>query len=203
MNIIMKELPSFRNQVFLIKYNHKYSIIKKYRNEINMTTELLVLTYLKNQNISVPRIKNVTYSTIILEYLDGETINSLVEKLVISDWIDALALWFSSLHNLKTNDKSLLKKDVNLKNFIYHQNKVYGLDFEEIAYGCYLEDLALVVYYILTNKPELTLEKKLMVKRFLIAYQFYSGSKIDKLTNHLKKAKRSVDNWRRLYRKKE
>ena len=58
-----------------------------------------------------------------MEYIEGDLINDLVERLDTGVWIDKLALWFSQLHKISKNSNTLLKGDVNLRNFIYSKVK--------------------------------------------------------------------------------
>jgi hypothetical protein len=47
----------------------------------------------------------------------------------------------------------MLKSDNNLRNFIYANNTVYGLDFEDCSWGFIEEDIGQVCAYILANRP--------------------------------------------------
>lgn len=56
--------------------------------------------------------------------------------------VDSLCEWFDSFYRAlqKSFHKKIVMKDVNLRNFIFREGKIYGIDFEEAGEGCPEED---------------------------------------------------------------
>lgn len=61
---------------------------------------------------------------------------------------------------------NLLKNDSNLRNFIFSNQQIYGLDFEEMSYGDPMADIGDICFFLLTNSPSFTEAKKLCLKDF-------------------------------------
>lgn len=181
---ILERLVSKRNQVYKVllhkNRNSQLAIMKKYSpSNLNLLEiEYKNITMLKESGILVPKIIHKNCNSLIMEYIEGELVVDLVDRLDTGDWIDKLALWMSELHKLSRGNSSLLKKDVNLRNFIYKDGQIYGLDFEEIVHGDGRIDLGNICFFILTNEPAYENEKHIMVKQFLQSYEKYSNKKL-------------------------
>lgn len=138
---ILEKLVSKRNQVYKVMLhentNSRLAILKKYSrdNLESLNIEYENMQMLKQSDIVIPEIIYKDKDSLIMEYIQGELVVDLVERLDIGNWIDELALWTAKLHGVLEGDNKLLKLDVNLRNFIYSNDKIYGLDFEEIDYG--------------------------------------------------------------------
>lgn len=188
-------LPSRRNKVYKVKLNipgeNKFGILKIFqgtRGAITMKNECDIISMLTEKGISVPKIIETADNYILYEYISGILVSHLAETLNLGKWIEDLALWYVKLHEIKNPKGSFLKGDANLRNFIYFKNQIYGLDFEEWSFGDVREDLAEICFFLLTDNPKLTREKDIMVRRFLTAYERYSGSKIVDISKFILKS---------------
>lgn len=203
MNIkILSRLYSKRNQVYKIMLEiegkSQPAIMKIYSGKDNLPeAEYWNMKMLYDYGINVPRIICKDNNRLIMEYIDGDLVNDLVERLDTGEWIDKLALWFSQLHKISKDSDTLLKGDVNLRNFIYSNGEIYGLDFEEIRWGDVRTDLADVCFFMLTNTPSFTKEKHIMLRRFLQCYENYSGSKLEKMGRFLRNSKNEAKKRRK------
>lgn len=203
MNIkILSRLYSKRNQVYKIMLEiegkSQPAIMKIYSGKDNLPeAEYRNMKMLYDYGINVPRIICKDNNRLIMEYIDGDLVNDLVERLDTGEWIDKLALWFSQLHKISKDSDTLLKGDVNLRNFIYSNGEIYGLDFEEIRWGDVRTDLADVCFFMLTNTPSFTKEKHIMLRRFLQCYENYSGSKLEKMGRFLRNSKNEAKKRRK------
>jgi len=203
MNIkILSRLYSKRNQVYKIMLEiegkSQPAIMKIYSGKDNLPeAEYRNMKMLYDYGINVPRIICKDNNRLIMEYIDGDLVNDLVERLDTGEWIDKLALWFSQLHKISKDSDTLLKGDVNLRNFIYSNGEIYGLDFEEIRWGDVRIDLADVCFFMLTNTPSFTKEKHIMLRRFLQCYENYSGSKLEKMGRFLRNSKNEAKKRRK------
>jgi len=105
------------------------------------------------------------------------------------------------LHKITSSEGSFLKKDCNLKNFIYSNGKIYGLDFEDEKYGDPREDIGELCFFILTSHLSLTHEKIVMYKRFVNAYKKYSGLKLHNIDHFILKSAERARIRRKKYSK--
>lgn len=188
--VIVKNIPEEEVAVMgdydnSIMEKSDFFIMKKYSDKELMEKEYKNIKMLENMSIPVPAIAFKTHESLFLEYIQGRLVGDLVEREDQGDWIDQLALWMAKLHKIKYKDESLLKIDVNLRNFIYSGNKIYGLDFEEFGYGDPRRDLANICFFILTNRPSFTAAKHRIMRRFLESYERYSGIKLAKMGKYL------------------
>lgn len=187
---ILERFYSKRNQVYKIRYNdgsNKLAVMKKYNsnNHKLLETEYENMKKLMDHGISIPRVIYKDNCCLITEYVQGNLVNDLVEMLDMGDWIDKLALWMANLHRIPGFKGNLLKGDVNLRNFIYSQCSIFGLDFEELDYGDPRKDLANICFFILTNEPSFIKEKHVMVRSFIHSYEKYSGNKLEDMGRYL------------------
>lgn len=188
---VLEKLVSKRNQVYKVRLHEstdiKLAIMKKYSldNLKLLDTEYENMQMLQEHGILIPKIIHKSSDNLIMEYIQGDLVTDMVEKLDTGDWIDGLALWMVNLHKISNEAGSLLKMDVNLRNFIYSNGKVYGLDFEEMDYGDPRTDLANICFFILTNKPSFTKGKHMIMRRFLKSYEKHSSLKLTDMGRYL------------------
>jgi tRNA A-37 threonylcarbamoyl transferase component Bud32 len=192
---ILEKLVSKRNQVYLIKLcestDRKYAIMKKYslNNQKFLEEEYENMQMLQEHGILIPGMIYKSSESLIMEYIQGELVADLLERLDIGDWVDGLASWMAKLHKLADGKSSLLKTDVNLRNFIYSEGQIYGLDFEKVSYGDIRIDLGNICFFILTNTPSFTKEKHIIMRRFLQSYEKHSGIELKDMGRYLLKSK--------------
>lgn len=177
----------------------EYLIMKKYGRKETLELEYNNIKFLEGMSIPVPKIIMKTRDSLFLEYKQGILVDDSVEQESMGSWIEELALWMAKLHRIKNKDESLLKIDVNLRNFIYSDNIIYGLDFEEFGYGDPRRDLANICFFILTNRPCFTRRKHLIMRRFLESYERHSGMKLTEMGRFLRLSKKE-SKIRRNYR---
>ncbi len=172
----------------------KIAIMKKYNFDSMsiLEKEYANIKALQKFGIFIPKILYKSHDSLFLEYIQGELIGDLVEKQIIGDWIDKFALWMVNFHNISSKTGNLLKMDVNLRNFIYSNGEVYGLDFEEIGFGDARIDLGNICFFILTNKPSFTKEKHIIMRRFLKSYEKHSGLKLKEMGKYLLLSKKEA-----------
>lgn len=188
---IIERLISKRNQVYLIKLHEggksRLAILKKYSldNLRFLDAEYENMQMLKSSGIPIPEIIYKDRDSLIMEYIQGELVVDLVERLQIGDWIDEFALWMTRLHEVSRRNSNLLKKDVNLRNFIYSNGQIYGLDFEEIGYGDVRIDLGNICFFILTNEPSFKKEKYIIMRQFLQSYEKHSNKELKEMDSFL------------------
>ena len=202
---VLRRFTSKRNQVYLIriKEDNRIAILKKYSSE---NLKLLDIEYeniimLRASGILVPEILHKSEDSLIMEYIQGELVVDLVERLEIGDWIDKFALWMTKFHEIKKGEASLLKKDVNLRNFVYSNGSIYGLDFEELEYGDARFDLGNICFFILTDEPSYKREKYTIMNQFLECYEKHSKKKLKEIDSYLLLAETEAKKRRAIYNK--
>lgn len=184
---VLDRFKSKRNQVYLVRLRDgsesRLAVMKQYSMECKsiLETEFETMQRLKEQGILIPEILEKSGDSLIMEYIQGELAVNLVERLDTGGWIDELALWMAKLHKIAKGNSSFLKRDVNLRNFIYSNGKIYGLDFESADYGDRRTDMGNLCFFILTNTPSFKREKYVMTRRLLQSYEKYSGVELEEM----------------------
>ncbi|MEN4018971.1 MAG: hypothetical protein PQ975_11730 [Methanobacterium sp.] len=200
---ILRIFESRRNNVYKVKFRETSlpAVMKVYSKKNNLLNEYKNLKKLSKAGLNVPELLFKSESCLILEHIPGNLVNDLTERQDLGSWIEELANWMTKLHQIKRNKKSLLKSDSNLRNFIFKGRDIYGLDFEEMRYGDPREDLADICFFLLTNFPSFTNQKKIMIERFLDAYKKYGDTKLDNMEYFISKSAEEIMERRRNHRK--
>lgn len=185
---IIERMPSKRNKVYTVRIQKSDSdmlaVMKIYsgiRKEEKCTREYENLLFLQSHALDVPRVIHREADRLFLQYIPGSTVGELVDSLDTGPWIEKLALWMTTLHKIRNCQGAFLKSDCNLRNFIFYNNKIYGIDFEETSWGDPRTDLADICFFILTNVPSFTPEKKMIMRKFLSVYECYSGQELKEM----------------------
>ena len=168
------KLRSKRNNVFRIVEDEGIYILKKFENHENYIREKEVLSILKKAGINVPSIIKAEENYLYLEdlgevnflewYEEQEKNNALNISMVYE-----LCSWFKDFYSavFEFYKKQFILYDVNFKNFIICDNKVYGIDFEQVKPGHIEEDAGRLVAFGLTYNPSMT-EWKMDFRNILI-----------------------------------
>lgn len=188
---IVERFHSKRNRVSLVRLHEaagsRLAVFKEYgsRGRELLESEYENIMKLRAFGIPVPRILSKTEAGILMEYIEGQLVTELAERLDTGEWVDSLALWMAKLHSICEGKGSLLKGDVNLRNFIYSGGQIYGLDFETTDNGDPRTDLANLCFFLLTNFPSYRREKHLMLRRLLKSYEKHRGIKLESMGRFL------------------
>lgn len=171
---INEKFYSKNNDVYFIKAYREGNIpwnlaVKFYkRSRYSFNKEVDLLRHLREYEVMVPDIYFTSNNLIIMEYIAGEImldrILSLEESEVtcsseeVYQTINQLAQWLLSFYQAmrKWKKRLYVKEDVNLRNFIYSQGKIYGIDFENTHPGVIEADVGKLCAFLLTYTPEFT-----------------------------------------------
>lgn len=168
------KLRSKRNNVFRIVEDEGTYILKEFENHENYIREKEVLSILKKAGINVPSIIKAEENYLYLEdlgevnflewYEEQEKNNALDISMVYN-----LCSWFKDFYSavFEFYKKQFILYDVNFKNFIICDNKVYGIDFEQVRPGHIEEDAGRLSAFALTYNPSMT-EWKMDFRNILI-----------------------------------
>lgn len=179
------ELNSRKNSVFDLVFEKKplnvpkEFIIKIFKTK-NIVSENNILIRLKNQNFHVPSVLFLKKPYLILEKVQGvnlcdfinnnlqgldqlDDLNLEVKNKVVYS-IEKLAIWLAQLHEKnitrKPNSEGIFvlnKGDTRLRDFImnFHEDILFGVDFEDAYEGNHMDDLAWVCCSLLDTSPGL------------------------------------------------
>jgi len=170
---------SKKNQVALIDC----AIKKTFANQESFEREVQFYQLLQvNQSLKIPKMiaVNMDLGILKLEYLPGFLVQDLVEKyedqsdtLSCSHLMIELMKWILTFHrDPNICAQGLALQDVNLRNFIWYDQQIYGIDFEDIAAGSLADDLSKLIAMYLSSRPENTAFKHAVVQ---MLYQWLSN----------------------------
>ena len=168
------KLRSKRNNVFRIVEDEGTYILKKFENHENYIREKEVLSILKKAGINVPSIIKAEENYLYLEDLGEVNFLEWYEEQEKNNALDIsmvyeLCSWFKDFYSavFEFYKKQFILYDVNFKNFIICDNKVYGIDFEQVKPGHIEEDAGRLSAFALTYNPSMT-EWKMDFRNILI-----------------------------------
>ena len=168
------KLRSKRNNVFRIVEDEGTYILKKFENHENYIREKEVLSILKKAGVNVPSIIKAEENYLYLEDLGEVNFLEWYEEQEKNNALDIsmvyeLCSWFKDFYSavFEFYKKQFILYDVNFKNFIICDNKVYGIDFEQVKPGHIEEDAGRLSAFALTYNPSMT-EWKMDFRNILI-----------------------------------
>ncbi|MCL0069135.1 hypothetical protein M1N85_00220 [Dehalococcoidia bacterium] len=175
--ILEERLNSKKNLVHKVRCmqsggDEKIVIVKAYKDPTgSMQKELGMLLGLARKGLAVPEVYHVGENAIIMEYLAGSNLLDIIylrEELAKSgkgydsqaDWqlIGDVFYWLRGFYKLakEVTGREIIFGDVNLRNFIMVNGKVYGLDFEDYCEGQPEKDAGRFCAFVLTYNPAFT-----------------------------------------------
>ena len=161
-----ERLPSRRNEVYKITGTQPTKptlniLLAKLYHQPGIAHETSVLKTAQEHQIPVPHIIGTTSDVLVLEYITGPNLCDLITENPDPKYGQLLASWLAKYHNaFRRNDtQTLIKGDTRIRNFLYHNDHLVGVDFEESHIGPYFEDLAVACASILDTDPLFTKEK--------------------------------------------
>ncbi len=179
---VIKKFKSKKNEVFLMRpavglsreIEQDLVVLKRFNT--NYEKEAYWLSLLREHGIRVPEIIFHGENYLILNYLSGETLCAYLERQEklgmeiqgLTPILKQFYQWLQSFYQVAQSLNNCILGDVNLKNFILHQNgQIYGIDFEECTPGEIEMDVGKICAFVLTYFPEYTTWKEALVKRLM------------------------------------
>ena len=155
------KLYSKRNSVYRVFNNNKSYIVKKFNNIDSMLIEAEILDILNQNKVWVPKLIDVSNDEVTLEDLGDTTFLDWIEKeeksLSVSyhKMIIKLLGFFQKFYKATSDfyGKQYIMNDINLRNFLINNNKIYGIDFELCEEGKIETDIGKMIAYIITYDP--------------------------------------------------
>ncbi|HBH13693.1 MAG: hypothetical protein XD91_0065 [Clostridiales bacterium 38_11] len=190
---ILKKFYSKKNLVYLLEDGQTIAVYKLFSDSGNYLKEKKYYRMFQSTNLAVPMMlahKNENNS-ILLEYLQGETVLDLMEQheknLNYNEALNLLTgvfIWIKDFHELKDIKSNKLSfYDLNLRNFILRNSTVYGVDFESIREGDLLSDTAkLIGMYLNYDKKYSAFKNKTIsdFKNFIVENHCFNMENLEK-----------------------
>lgn len=188
-----KILKAQKNFVILITLNNpklfpKEIVVKKISSKnFKIEYENLISNY--QNGILVPKILAYRKPYIIMERIEGlnlcDILNEDLENmmgngsyLTKKEIFEKLADWLKYYHETnivaETGDQILVrnKGDLRLKNFIFHEKEIYGIDFENVHEGIPENDIAEIIISIITTSPGDIFQNESLEFKLNLIYDF-------------------------------
>ncbi len=176
--LILKACESKRNQVHVVKgMDESLYVLKRMQDENSRKQEIKFLQLLRDNGVAVPCIIETCGEYILLEYLEGETYLEKYEELEadiasekeIAGLIHMLLDWIEQFYQVtkKYYNKQIIIQDINFRNFIVDQDRIYGVDFELCKEGDIVGELGKIVAFAFLYEPIGTLWKQRFVDCFI------------------------------------
>ncbi|MFX1367228.1 MAG: hypothetical protein ACFFAY_01325, partial [Promethearchaeota archaeon] len=145
----------------------KMFIADRFHNELDK------LRLSRKSGLAVPDIIDARAGVILMTFIPGETLVDKINQTFDPALVDALANWYYNYHSIH----AMIKGDPRLRNFIWSDNKLFGLDFEESRVGHWMLDIAGIAASLLDTKPVFDVRKQILSWRFLEKYLEHRGGK--------------------------
>jgi predicted Ser/Thr protein kinase len=178
--ILNREYASKKNTVALITVNDEIQIVKWFASDKRkeMEKEINILENAPN-TLNVPTIIDIDkkHHLIFMNYIKGENLINIIHDSKISFQIKnqlmkILAEWFALFHKVMKKEKIFqLRGDAHIRNFIFSNHKIWGVDFEEATKGNPSKDIAELCVSILLTDPMFTNRKISWCQIFIEYYK--------------------------------
>ncbi len=149
-------VPSKRNRVWIAETDVRPVVVKQSLSGRagNEFEELLVA---RKVGIDVPYPLFMDGDYLILEYVQGDTCDTMINHLFSSEVVEKIGIWLAKFHE-KMSSRGLkrIRGDSVLSNFVFSEGRVFGLDFEDSGPGDPLDDLGQIAASILGSEPFFT-----------------------------------------------
>lgn len=168
------KLISKRNKVYRIVEDQGSYILKRFENHENYLREKEILSILKKAGVRVPTIIKAQDDYLHLEDLgqvnfldwyEKEEKNKTLDLSMAYELLGWLKDFYSALFDFY--GEQLILYDINFKNFILVDDKIYGIDFEQVQPGNIEEDAGRLTAFALTYDPSMTGWKKNFRNKFI------------------------------------
>ncbi|MBR4035142.1 MAG: NTP transferase domain-containing protein, partial [Oscillospiraceae bacterium] len=111
---------------------NSYNVDKTHHSVIACDKEKQLLYLLQGHNIC-PEILDCNGNNIVISLIKGNTLSEIIDSNNnLTDIFEKVADFITQFNSLTNN---IVLDDINLKNFILSENRIYGIDFEKWHYG--------------------------------------------------------------------
>lgn len=202
------KLISKRNKVYRVDEGEGTYILKTFKLKEDFLREKELLSLLKSAGVNVPSIIKWEKNSLYLEDLGKETFLHWYEGAEKQDTLDLsviyeLSAWLKGFYKAAGEfyNEGITLHDVNFRNFIIVDNKIYGIDFEETKKGKVWEDAGKLLAYGLTYDPPMTEWKVNFRNKFIDILSKVLNIEKDKIREEEKKELKAIEKRRKDRRK--
>jgi tRNA A-37 threonylcarbamoyl transferase component Bud32 len=185
---LVRKFPSRKNSVYLVRRDGESFILKVFSSD-RSDHEYRVLRDAYDAGIPVPRPVEHKGRSILMQYIEGRTVNDLVDEGAGPEPVLGVASWLARFHSqfIRDDGEVLLKSDAIFKNFIV-ADRIYGIDFELSRPGRPEEDVGEAISFLLDTNPMFTEDKYRLAFAFINRYQDESGIILQDIENSIAKS---------------
>ena len=143
--------------------------------------ELPILKSSWEKALAVPKVIKAENGVILMDFISGNLLVDSLNRTFEPELVDMLAKWYYNYHSAH----DMIKGDPRLRNFIHHNGRIYGVDFEESRSDDWMLDIGGTVASLLDTNPIFDPRKRQLCWRFLEKYLTFTGqSRTDKIDQH-------------------
>jgi tRNA A-37 threonylcarbamoyl transferase component Bud32 len=207
---VIKKFYSRKNSVYLVKKEGedrgKIYVLKIYRGKdrtIRMANEEFFLKSLKKSNISIPGILLSEGGSLLVDYIRGPTLLDMLidseagKNKAGSNFLRALDIIYNFYrYSLDIKGKGYILNDINLRNFIYSNGRIWRIDFEDCSEGRVEKDFGKFLAFVLTYDPVFTEWKISEVKKLIRYISTKFESDINAVAAEVKSELQSIEKRR-------
>jgi Ser/Thr protein kinase RdoA (MazF antagonist) len=178
---LLHRLKSKKNRVYLVENDAGRFVLKLYRapHHRRSAVEHRVLQEAFQKGVAVPQpLAFIEKKALLMEYIPGENLCDLLNRRCLAEYADKLAGWYAAFHCCfsQPGGRTLVRGDSNLRNFVLRQDgTLYGVDFEEAAWGNPAQDIGQICASILDTEPMFTPAKAALCRRLIARYGRITG----------------------------
>lgn len=186
--VVLRRFPSKKNRVYLVERDGRLLIMKLFQND-RWLNEFQVLGKAYSVGVPVPEPVEMREKGILMEYVNGRTVNDYLEEHGRPDLVMGVASWLAGFHRAFRSDNGtvLLKSDAIFKNFIL-SDRIYGIDFELSRPGIPEEDVGEAISFLLDTYPMFTDDKIRLAHGFIRRYEEESGTRLNDIEDSIAKS---------------
>jgi len=166
--------PSKKNNVYY--FPERKIVIKVFNKRASAEKEYRLLELAVRNNIAVPKPYALDENQLVMEYVNGDSLCDLINAEPLEKYAIALAQWLSAFHQRLR----ISRGDGNLRNYIWHSERVFGVDFEEAEENDMISDVVETVCSIIDTDPMFTPAKYHLSEILMKEYETASNKLIER-----------------------
>lgn len=140
----------------------------------NFDIELRILRSSWEKSLTVPEVIDARNGVILMDYVTGEPFVDVLNRTFEPLLVEILAEWYYKFHTAH----DMIKGDPRLRNFIYNNDRVFGVDYEESRPDTWILDIGGTAASILDTDPIYDVRKQKLCWTLLETYLDLIGEKI-------------------------
>ena len=150
----------FKSKRNAVRLNAHNIVEKHHKDSTAAKFESKRLVLLHDKGLAVPKLLSVKDNVIEMEYVQAITLPDLIDTWEETPDLNAqtratvsIVNWLEKYYEIMNPET---RGDINGRNFLFDGKQVWGVDFEESGYSTIVEDIGLLLAYILTYSPKFT-----------------------------------------------